>query len=41
VGPNVDLGDMEKLKFLPPTGLELLPLDRPAHSQSLVLIQKK
>jgi hypothetical protein len=35
VDPRANLDNMEKLKFLPPPGLELQPLGRPAHSQSL------
>jgi hypothetical protein len=34
-GPRACLDDMEKWKFLPPPGLELRPLGRPARSQSL------
>jgi hypothetical protein len=33
VGPTAGLDDMQKRKFLPPPGLELRPLGRPAHSQ--------
>jgi hypothetical protein len=32
VDPRAGLGDMEKRKFLPPSGLELRPLGRPARS---------
>jgi hypothetical protein len=35
VGSRTDLDDMEKWKFLAIPGLELRPLGRPAHSQSL------
>jgi hypothetical protein len=35
VGPRAGLNDMEELKFLTIPGLELRPLGRPAHSQSL------
>jgi hypothetical protein len=35
VGPRAGLNDMEKWKFLPPPGLELRPLGRPARSQLL------
>jgi hypothetical protein len=35
VGPRTGLDNMENLKFLHPPGLELRPLGRPAHSQSL------
>jgi hypothetical protein len=35
VGPRAGLDDMEKWKFLPPTGLELRPFGRAARSQSL------
>jgi hypothetical protein len=35
VGPRTGLNDMEKRKFLPLPGLELRPIGRPAHSQSL------
>jgi hypothetical protein len=34
-GPGVGLDDVEKRKFLALPGLELLPLDHPARSQSL------
>jgi hypothetical protein len=33
VGPRAGLDDMEKWKFLPPPGLKLRPLGRPARSQ--------
>jgi hypothetical protein len=33
--PSASLDDVEKRKFLPPPGLELRPISRPAHSQSL------
>jgi hypothetical protein len=35
VGPRDGLDDLEKIKFLTLPGLELLPLCRPARSQSL------
>jgi hypothetical protein len=35
VGPWAGLDDMEKWKFLPPMGLKLRSLGRPARSQSL------
>jgi hypothetical protein len=35
VDPRAGLDDMEKLKFFTIPGLELRPLDRPAHCQSL------
>jgi hypothetical protein len=35
IGPKAGLDDVEKRKFLTLPGLELLPLGRPAHSQSL------
>jgi hypothetical protein len=35
VNPRTGLDDTEKWKFLPPPGLELRPLGRPARSQSL------
>jgi hypothetical protein len=35
VGPRAGLDDVEKGKFLTLQGLELRPLGRPAHSQSL------
>jgi hypothetical protein len=35
VDPRAGLDDVEKLKFLPPPGLELRRLGRPASSQSL------
>jgi hypothetical protein len=35
VGPRTGLDDVEKTKFLTLSGLELRPLCRPAHSQSL------
>jgi hypothetical protein len=35
VRPRTGLDDVEKRKFLPPPGLELRPLSRPARSQSL------
>jgi hypothetical protein len=35
VGPRPGLDDVKKRKFLTPPGLELLPLGRPARSQSL------
>jgi hypothetical protein len=35
VGPRVDLDDMENRKFSIQLGLELQPLSRPAHIQSL------
>jgi hypothetical protein len=35
VGPRAGLGDVEKRKFLTLPGLELRPLSRSAHSQSL------
>jgi hypothetical protein len=35
VDPRASMDDLEKRKFLPPLGLELRPLGRPAHSQSL------
>jgi hypothetical protein len=35
VGPRAGLDDVEKRKFLPPPGLELQALCRPARSQSL------
>jgi hypothetical protein len=35
VDPRAGPDDMEKRKFLPPPGLELRPLGRPARSQSL------
>jgi hypothetical protein len=35
VGLRAGVDDMEKRKFLPPTGLDLRPLGRPASSQSL------
>jgi hypothetical protein len=35
LGPKAALGNMEKLKFLILTELELRPLGRPARSQSL------
>jgi hypothetical protein len=35
VGPRAGLDNMEEWKFLPPPGLELQRLDRPARSQSL------
>jgi hypothetical protein len=35
VGPRVGVDDMEIRKFLPPLGLELRPLSRPARSQLL------
>jgi hypothetical protein len=35
VGPRASLNDMVKQKFLPPPGLELRSLGRPASSQSL------
>jgi hypothetical protein len=35
VGPRGGMDDMEKRKFLPPQGLELRPIGRPACSQSL------
>jgi hypothetical protein len=35
VAPRAGLDDLEKRKFLPPPGLELRPLGRPARSQSL------
>jgi hypothetical protein len=35
VDPRVGLDDVETLKFLPPPGLEVRPLGRPARSQSL------
>jgi hypothetical protein len=35
VGPRTGLDDVEKRRFLPPPGLELRPLGRPARSQSL------
>jgi hypothetical protein len=35
VDPRTGLDDLEKWKFLPPPGLELRPLSRPARSQSL------
>jgi hypothetical protein len=35
VDPRVGLEDIEKRKFLTVPGLELRPLGRPAHSQSL------
>jgi hypothetical protein len=35
VGPRTGLNDMEKRKFLPPPGLELRPLGRPACSRLL------
>jgi hypothetical protein len=35
VGSRADLDDMEKLKFLPPPGLELRPLGRPACSATI------
>jgi hypothetical protein len=34
-GPRAGLDDMKEWKFLPPPGLELQPLGRPARSQSL------
>jgi hypothetical protein len=33
VGPRASLDDVERWKFLPPPGLELQPLGRPADSQ--------
>jgi hypothetical protein len=33
--PTISLGDLEKRKFLPPSGLELRHLGRPVRSQSL------
>jgi hypothetical protein len=38
VGPRAHLDDMEKKKFLTLPGLKLLPLGRPARSQSLYLL---
>jgi hypothetical protein len=35
VGLTAGLNDMDKLKFLPPPGLELRPFGRPTRSQSL------
>jgi hypothetical protein len=35
VGPRAGLDEVEKRKFLTLPGLELLPLGRPARSQSL------
>jgi hypothetical protein len=35
VGPRAGLDDVDKWKFLPPPGLELRPIGRPARSQSL------
>jgi hypothetical protein len=35
VDTRAGLDDVEKRKFLTPSGLELRPLGRPAHSQSL------
>jgi hypothetical protein len=35
VDPRAGLDDVEKRKFLTPQGLELRPLRRPAHRQSL------
>jgi hypothetical protein len=35
VGPRAGLDDVEKRKFLTLPGLELRPLGRPTHSQSL------
>jgi hypothetical protein len=35
VDPRASLNDMEKRRFLALLGLELRPLGRPAHSQSL------
>jgi hypothetical protein len=35
VDPRAGLDDVEKRKFLPPPGLKLRPLGRPARSQSL------
>jgi hypothetical protein len=35
VGPRTGLDDVERRKILPPPGLELRPLGRPARSQSL------
>jgi hypothetical protein len=35
VGPRAGMDDMEKWKFLPPSGSEIRPLGRPSHSQSL------
>jgi hypothetical protein len=35
VDPRVDLNDVEKKKFLTLPGLELRPLGRPVHGQSL------
>jgi hypothetical protein len=35
VGPRAGLEDVEKRKFLPPPGLELRSLGRPARSESL------
>jgi hypothetical protein len=41
VGPRAGLDNVEKRKFLPPPGLELLPLGRPARSQSLYRLSRK
>jgi hypothetical protein len=35
VNPRAGLDDMEKIKCLPPPGLEFRPLGRPARNQSL------
>jgi hypothetical protein len=35
MGPRANLDNMEDRKFLPPLGLKLRPLGRPARSQSI------